>query len=230
MPAAELQFAEFTMAATAGLLGGLGHCSGMCGPIVAAFTIDRPGVGGAVPVAPLVFYNAGRVITYTLLGAMVGGLGSFVGVVAPLEGAQYALMAATGLLMFFMGLSIAGAIRRATHMIERHNSIVLRAARDVLTAKSSIKYLPLGLVLGMLPCGLSYTMLIGASGSGGFVQGAARMLAFGLGTVPAMFLIGVLAGRLGHILRGRLYRAGGAVVALMGLLYVYRGVSFYVRM
>jgi len=230
MPVADLQFAEFTMAATAGLLGGFGHCSGMCGPIVAAFTIDRSGIQRAAPIAPLVFYNVGRVITYTLLGALVGGLGSFVGVVAPLEGAQYALMTATGLMMVFMGLSIAGAFRSATDMIERHNSLVIRAAGGVLRAGTDLKYLPLGLVLGMLPCGLSYTMLIGASGSGGFMSGAARMLAFGLGTVPSMFLVGVLAGRLGHLMRGRLYRAGGAVVVLMGLLYAYRGVLFYVRL
>lgn len=230
MPAADISFVELAMAATAGLLGGLGHCSGMCGPIVAAFSINRDAPQGKASVAHQVFYNAGRVITYTLLGAVVGGLGSFVGVVAPLEGAQYALMAATGLLMVFMGLSIAGAMRKATDAIERHNSLVLRAARGVLASRTSLKYLLLGLVLGLLPCGLSYSMLIGAAGTGGFLAGAGWMLAFGLGTVPAMFLIGVLAGRLGHLVRGSLYRAGGLVVALMGLLYAYRGISFYARM
>jgi len=230
MPALDMPFVELTMAATAGMLGGLGHCSGMCGPIVAAFSMNGDATGGKAPVAPQIFYNAGRVITYTVLGAVVGGLGSFVGVVAPLEGAQYALMAATGLLMVFMGLSIAGAMGRVMDIIERHNSLVLRLARGVLASKNSLKYLPLGLVLGLLPCGLSYSMLIGAAGSGGLMAGAGWMLAFGLGTVPAMFLIGVLAGRLGHLVRRRLYRAGGALVALMGLLYAYRGLSFYARM
>jgi sulfite exporter TauE/SafE len=220
---------ELAMAATAGLLGGLGHCTGMCGPIVAAFSMQS-GEGKGSPLAGAILYNAGRVTTYTLLGALVGGLGSFVAVVVPMEGAQYALMAATGALMAFLGLSIAGAFSRATGLIERHNTPVIRAARSLLASRTSLKYLPLGLVLGLLPCGLSYAMLIGAAGSGGLISGALRMLAFGLGTVPAMFLIGLLARGAGNIMRGRLYRAGGAVVALMGLVYVYRGIAFYANL
>jgi len=222
-----LQAADLTMALTAGLLGGLGHCSGMCGPIVAAFSMRREEDKGS-SLARAVLYNAGRVTTYTLLGALVGGLGSFVAVAAPMEGAQYALMTATGAIMAAMGLSIAGAISGATALLERHNAAVLGVARSLLVSRHIIiKYLALGLVLGLLPCGLSYTMLIGAAGSGGLLPGALRMLAFGLGTVPAMFLIGMLAGGAGNIMRGRLYRAGGAVVALMGLVYVYRGLAYY---
>ena len=218
--------AELTMALTAGLLGGVGHCSGMCGPIVAAFSMRRE-EGEGSSLARAVLYNAGRVTTYTLLGALVGGLGSFLAVAAPMEGAQYALMTATGALMAAMGISIAGSFGRATALFERHNAPVIRAAHSLLVSRSTLKYLPLGLVLGLLPCGLSYSMLIGAAGSGGYLQGALRMLAFGLGTVPAMFLIGMLAGGAGNIMRGRLYRAGGAVIAVMGLVYVYRGLAFY---
>jgi len=198
----------------------------MCGPVVAAFNM-RKEEGAGAPLSSTLLYNAGRVATYTLLGALVGGLGSFVTVVAPMEGAQYALMSATGALMVFMGLSIAGALGRAAGFIEKHNTMVIGAARTLLSSRSPLKFLALGLVLGFLPCGLSYTMLIGAAGAGGILPGALRMLSFGLGTVPAMFLIGMLAGGASNLMRGRLYRAGGAVVALMGIVYIYRGLAFY---
>lgn len=217
---------ELVLALTAGLLGGLGHCTGMCGPVVAAFSMPAKRESYS-PLAVSLLYNAGRVTTYTVLGALVGGLGSFVTVIAPMEGAQYALMAATGALMAFMGLSIAGAFGRVSGFLERHNTFVISAARSLLASRSSLKFLALGLVLGLLPCGLSYSLLIGAAGSGGLIPGALRMLSFGLGTVPSMLLIGILAGGASSILRGRLYRAGGAAVALMGIVYIYRGIAFY---
>jgi len=85
-------------------------------------------------------------------------------------------------------------------------------------------------VMGLLPCGLSYTMLIAAAGSGSLYNGALLMLAFGLGTAPAMLLVGIAAGRIGPRLRGALYRMGGALVALMGAYYLYRSVGLYASM
>ena len=218
----------------AGFLGGLGHCSGMCGPIVAALSVgglNRKEGKRSAEILPHILYNTGRVTTYTALGAMVGGAGSFVAVISPMEGAQYALMATTGTLMLLLGLSVAGATSRLTSMIEGFASPLLKSVNKLIKPiqgrQSSFRFLPLGLMLGLLPCGLSYTMLIGAAGSGGALTGAVLMLAFGLGTVPAMFAIGMLSGRIGLALRGKLYRAGGILVALMGLYYMYRGLSFY---
>lgn len=232
---------EFFIAMIAGLLGGVGHCSGMCGPIVAAFSMrdaecaqsEGVSVSYAISrgtVSLQVYYNAGRVITYTALGALVGGVGSFVTVASAMEGAQYALMSLTGAVMFLVGASMVMGTRRLTNAIERHGALVMRGVRRLLALRSNIKYLLLGLLLGLLPCGLSYTMLIGAAGSGGVTSGALSMLGFGLGTVPAMFIVGMLAGRLGAALRGWIYRAGALAVAMMGLVYIYRGVAFYAHL
>jgi len=216
----------FYIALGAGLLGGAGHCSGMCGPIVAAFSMGRP----ESLLLPQLLYNLGRVITYTALGWAVGAAGSFLGIVSRLEGAQYALLALTGLLMLSAGLAIAGGGRGPAAVFERYNAPVLRIAGRLRGMGSDIRFLPLGLVLGLLPCGLSYTMLIGSAGAGGPGQGALIMLGFGLGTVPSMFMIGALAGRFGRLLSGRLYRIGGALVALMGAVYLYRAWVYHARL
>ena len=217
---------ELPIAFAAGFFGGFGHCSGMCGPIVAAFSAGR----GRALILQQALYNSGRVMTYTLLGALVGSAGSFVGVASRLEGAQYALLAITGILMISAGISVAAEAGGLVGLIERHNAPVLRIASRITDTRSDIKFLPLGLVLGFLPCGLSYTILIGAAGSGSMALGAGVMLGFGLGTVPAMFLIGALAGKLGHLMRGTMYRIGGALVALMGALYLYRAWVYYARL
>lgn len=216
------------MSFTAGLLGGLGHCSGMCGPIVGAFSVSATARARS-PLIPQMLYNFGRVTTYTALGAVFGGVGSFVGLASGMEWAQYAVRVLTGALMLLMGLSVAGLTGGMLNKLESHNSLVLRAARSVRGAEAW-RFLPLGLMLGFLPCGLSYSMFMASAGSGGAAEGAINMLAFGLGTVPAMLLIGYLAGRLGSALRGRLYRLGGMVVALMGVYYIYGGLSFYAHM
>ena len=219
---------EIPIALAAGFFGGIGHCSGMCGPIVAAFS-----AGGSEPKTLFfdqLLYNLGRVTTYTLLGGAIGAAGSFVGVASRMEGAQYALLALTGLLMLSAGISVAAASGGLMGFIERHNAPVLRIARRLTDARSTIKFLPLGLVLGLLPCGLAYSMLIAAAGAGGMAAGAGIMLGFGLGTVPAMFLIGALAGRFSHLMRGAMYRMGGALVALMGAIYLYRAWVYYARL
>lgn len=213
---------DFFMALGAGLLGGLGHCSGMCGPIV----LTLGSAEGGRTLSQLL-YNIGRTLTYTALGAIVGAAGSFASVVAPMEGAQYALLLGAGIVMLGLGLAIAVEFRSPLIVIEKHNAPVIGAARKLLSIKGPFKFLPLGLTLGLLPCGLSYSMLIASAGAGGTLEGARIMLGFGLGTVPAMFLIGTLGGKLGHMARGRLYRLGGALLALMGAVYVYRAWVYY---
>ena len=89
------------------------------------------------------------------------------------------------------------------------------------------KYYPLGILLGFLPCGLSYTLFIGAAGSGGLLQGMATMICFGIGTLPAMLLFGSLVGFFGNRLKRRLYTAGGVAVILMGLAFFARGIRLY---
>lgn len=218
----------YLLAFTTGLLGGFGHCIGMCGPVVAAQTLRRPQAGRQVPLAQLL-YNAGRITTYACIGGLMGLTGSFVNIAARLAGIQNAVMVLAGIGMIYMGLAIAGMLP-GIRALEQRNAGVLRVAARIQSRHSVGRFFGLGLVLGLLPCGLSATAFLAAAATGDPVSGFLLMLFFGLGTVPALFLFGVLISTLGSRLRRWIYRAGGVIVVAMGILFVIRGIRSYGQM
>ena len=218
--------ADYYLAFTTGLLGGFGHCIGMCGPIVASFAWKQPvagDAGGPGQWTHQLQYHAGRTATYALVGALMGLTGSFVNVAGRLAGIQNIVALSAGAMMVLMGSSIAGLWRGAA-LLERHNGTVLSAARKVLAMPPAYRYPALGLLMGLLPCGLSYTVFIAAAGAGGMLQGSLVSLLFGLGTLPAVLLFGRLTASLGASVRGGIYRAGGFAIIVMGGVFIYRGV------
>jgi sulfite exporter TauE/SafE len=148
-----------------------------------------------------------------------------VNVAGRLAGVQDAIAIAAGLLMVAMGLGAAGVASPLRRLEARAGGRVVRFARGLLGSSGGLY--PLGLVLGLLPCGLSWSMLLGAAATGSAAQGLLLALAFGAGTVPALLLVGGAAALLGARARGALYRAGGILVALLGALFVARGLGFH---
>jgi len=220
--------AGYLGALLSGLAGGFGHCIGMCGPIVASYALH-----GTAPLfdrlLSTVLYNAGRITTYMLIGAVMGVAGSFVNVAGKIAGFQQIAAVAAGLFMIFMGLGIAGLTGK-TALLEGRSGIFMKAASYIMLEKSRWKYFPLGALFGFIPCGLSYSIFIAAAGTGGFLPGMTLSLLFGLGTVPALLLFGAVAAYMGSRMRGLLYKAAGIVVVLMGALYVMRGMKIYAGM
>ena len=219
----------YLLAFTTGILGGFGHCIGMCGPLVASYTLAVPAQGARPVVATIsshLLYNLGRITTYGLIGAVMGLSGTFVNVAGRLAGSQNIVAVAAGVMMILMGLDIAG-IRGGTSWIERHNSSVLRLAQRAGASQSWLRYYPLGLILGLLPCGLSYTVFIASAGTGGLFPGMVTALLFGLGTLPALLLFGTVISSLSASLRGAIYRASGIVVIFMGIYFLFRGIRTY---
>jgi hypothetical protein len=211
-----------------GLLGGLGHCAGMCGPLVAAVSLaagPRAGARGALPVHLL--YNAGRVTTYGFAGMVMGLTGSFVNVAGRLAGLQDAVAVLAGGLMILMGLGAAGVAPFARRVEERLAGRLFAAARGLLEDGGRGRAYALGLLLGLLPCGLSYSIFMGAAATGSPVRGALFALAFGLGTALPLLLLGGATALLSARARGLLYRAGGAAVALLGLRFLLGGLGVH---
>ena len=212
-----------------GLLGGAGHCVGMCGPLVAGFGLSLPDRRATVP---HLFHNAGRVAMYAAMGGAFGLSGSFVSLAARIAPYQRILMGAAGAAIVAMGLSVGGwlpgrariegpgALRRA----------VSRVVRRAAEAGSPGAAFPLGLATGLLPCGLVYTALLTAaragmeagSPAGGFLRGCAAMAAFGAGTVPALLLFGKAVGTAGTRLRGVLEKVSAALLVGGGVLFAAR--------
>lgn len=226
-PAAATLAAQVAASAAAGLLSSFSHCLGMCGPLVASFgLVARPGQGAARAVAGQLPYHLGRVTTYGLLGAIMGATGAFVNVAGRLAGLTDVVAVVAGLVMVALGLGAAGVSAALRRLEARASGRVLALVRPLREGGPSRLY-PLGLALGFLPCGVSWTLFLGAAASGGPVPGLLMALAFGLGTVPGLLLLGALGALVGQRTRGILYRAGGLLIAVMGALFALRGLGLH---
>lgn len=210
------------------------HCVQMCGPIVLTYSaalgeaFKKSDSGSATLSALLrnhLAYNGGRILTYSLLGAVAGLAGGAVGWIGEVAGFSHVLALVSGGLMIVVGLSMLGVI--PTYVLGstlfRIPALVLRRVSRFLSAPGSGNRLLLGLALGFLPCGLIYAALLRAMATRSAAAGAATMAAFGLGTATSLLALGMFS----SAIRFRLNRWGGQVAAigvtLMGLVLIWRG-------
>lgn len=220
--------AGYFLAFSTGLLGGFGHCLGMCGPFTASYVLHcGPRRLSLTALIPQIIFNTGRITTYTFIGSMAGLGGSFLNLAGKIAGLQNAIAIISGVIMVLMGLGISGIIKLKIPG-EGPNSLIVRGLKTITGDGTVMQYYPLGLLIGFMPCGLSYSVFIGAAGSGGMLRGGLLALLFGLGTAPALLLFGFAASAIGMRMRGILYSASGLLVVLTGVLFIIRGISLYV--
>ncbi|WP_341504118.1 sulfite exporter TauE/SafE family protein [Gallaecimonas sp. GXIMD4217] len=201
-------------------LAGAGHCFGMCGSMMGAFSLTLP---EDRRLGALLLYNLGRVSSYALAGALVGASGAYVAAVGAPVFLVLKLVAA--LLLILMGLYLGqwyfGLVR-----LEKLGQLLWQRLQPIskrlLPLKSAWLALPLGMLWGWLPCGLVYSTLAWAALAGSAQEGALVMAAFGLGTLPAMLGTGLAAQKLKKLLKHKGFRRISALLlfALAGqLLY-----------
>ena len=157
----------------------------------------------------------------------MGLTGSFVNVAGRLAGFQNVIAVVAGALLISIGLGATGLVRAARGAEQRLASRVVRGVAGILEGGGPGRLYVTGLVLGFLPCGLSYSAFVGAAATGGLPQGLLFALTFGLGTVPALLLVGGASALLSPRLRGTLYRAGGVAVTALGVIFVLRGLGVH---
>ena len=218
---------------TTGFTVGFGHCIGMCGPIVVSLSLNLKGKNLFLP---HLLYNTGRVITYTALGGIMGASGSFTVVAAHLAGIQQAALVLAGIIIIVMALAMSGWIPLGRIFGDYYNpnGIITRGYRKLSQVKSTAAYLPIGLLLGLLPCGPVYTALLAAAGAGmnteatlaGVIKGMTVMLAFGIGTIPALFAVAKLVDMGWLKKRQIIYRIGTILMIVVGLYFIVQGVRF----
>jgi sulfite exporter TauE/SafE len=192
----------------ASLVGSL-HCAGMCGGI-ACF------VGGtASGRRALLLYHAGRLASYTALGALAGAAGAALDLGGEAAGLGRAgtiiagaLVIATGAWMLARALGVRLPAPAAKSKLGR---VYASATRVFAAADPDMRGLALGLLTALLPCGFLYLFLAAAAASGGALAGAATMAAFWAGTVPALLAVGFLSQRITPVIR----RRAPAVAAVM---------------
>lgn len=198
-----------------GLLGGV-HCLGMCGGIVTAISVTGQ---GSKPLL-LLGYNLGRLTSYVVIGALLGGLAQWGIAQADFRPLQLGLFAAANVLLILLGLYLAG-LSAAVTRLEKLGQPLWRSlqplTRRLLPLRHGWQSVLVGALWGWVPCGLVYTASLSALASQSASSGALVMLSFGLGTLPNLLLMGAFASKLGQWKRQRPVRLlAGLTVSAMG--------------
>jgi sulfite exporter TauE/SafE len=214
-----------------GFLGGFSHCIGMCGGFVFTYSVKISEKESEVKksrwnmLLPHLLYNSGRVLTYAFLGEIFGFLGGTIGFVMSVRNFQGGLQLFAGVFMLILGLEVGG--------------LLPKKSKDYFPGINSFKYLVgnlfnrvnrrnifgLGLVLGFIPCGLVYVAGAMAAATESIFGGMLTMLFFGLGTFPAMIIVGLASDFFSQKFRSKLYKISAILVIIMGILAVLRGVD-----
>lgn len=204
-----------------GLAGSL-HCLGMCGPIALALP-RAPDGGRARYWVGRLLYNAGRALTYAILGAILGLVGHSIHI----AGWQQGLSIACGVII--LAYVIARTLGRGHSPIDawllRITTPVQRGLARRLGGGTPRGLFGIGLLNGLLPCGLVYVALAGAVETGGALTGALYMALFGLGTTPLMFAVALAGPSLYARWRGRFQWIIPAGLVILALLFIARGMN-----
>ncbi len=219
---------------TLGFLGSFGHCMGMCGPLTVAFSLShkQENTNWRQQLQFHILLNLGRMLSYTLVGAGIGLLGSVLlasGQMAGIGSELRRWMAIiTGVMLIWFGL---GQIKpNFLPRIPVLHPLLQGSLHDRLSAgmvKLSFQtrwWTPalLGMTWGFMPCGFLYAAQIKAAETGNLWRGAATMLAFGLGTLPTMLGVGVSTSLVSKDRRSQLFRLGGWVTLTIGVVTLLR--------
>jgi sulfite exporter TauE/SafE len=213
---------ELWLSFSAGLAGSV-HCLGMCGGIVTALAISNRDTGAIRRLLFNLLYHLGRVITYASLGLLVG-FASQAGMVTSLKPHLRWLFLAANIFVAAIGLcTVFGARSFGINALDGSAwGFMQRLLSRVAESTSPLAAFPAGLLMGLIPCGLVYGVLISAATSGSLLQGGGMMLAFGLGTLPALLAYGQLASTF-SALGGEIFRrCMGGVVVLLGAAGVWK--------
>ena len=214
---------DFYLILVLGLVSSL-HCVQMCGPVVLTYSVSANSVPGRRPLMGLhLAYNAGRTLTYMLLGACAGLAGGAMGWMGHLAGYENTAAVIAGAAMVITGIAMLGfgiGKWRGFAMPAR----LLRPAGRLISSSSATSKFYLGLMMGFLPCGLIYAALMKAVGAGTALGGALTLLGFGMGTSGALILVGLGASAFTRKIARWGTAMSAVTVLVMGAILIARGV------
>lgn len=205
------------------LVGFLGsfHCAGMCGPIALALPLDKSSNWSFF--SGRLLYNGGRVLTYTLLGSLVG----LIGHTLAMAGFQKILSITTGVLILLIAL-VPLFIRKMNSMnifLVHYTAKIKSLFKRLFGLKSKKTLFLIGAVNGLLPCGFVYLALAGAATTGTLEGGMGYMMLFGLGTVPMMLTL-TMAGNIFSVkTRTFIQKVSPLIAVSLAILLIARGIT-----
>ncbi|MDR3315526.1 MAG: sulfite exporter TauE/SafE family protein [Coriobacteriales bacterium] len=199
------------------------HCIAMCGGINLSQCLPSGEIGqasGTTTFVPSALYNLGRVVSYTLIGGLVGVLGSVLSFTDSMRGIVQLI---AGVFMVIMALKMLGVFPALDRFDIRLPRALTRRTQDA--AARSASPLIIGLLNGFMPCGPLQAMQLYALSTGSFTSGALAILVFSLGTVPLMFGLGALGSALGKAFTKRAMAVGSVLVLTLGLIMFSQGMN-----
>jgi hypothetical protein len=213
---------------TIAFLGSFGHCIGMCGGIVMAYSSTKIGNEWTKTKQTLahISYSLGRVLTYTMLGTLFGFLG---GVIAFSNTTNGLLLLLAGTFMVLTGLSLIGKIKFLTvieHSVSK-SSWYQASFRSLLHSGTLFSFFLLGMLNGLLPCGFVYFFAITAASTADPFWGGVVMFIFGISTIPALFSLGFFVGLFKQSgFRNIMIKFASIAVILFGIYTLYSGYDY----
>jgi sulfite exporter TauE/SafE len=211
-------------------LGSFGHCVGMCGGIVIAYSSTKVKNSWSKKMQTIVhlLYSFGRITTYTILGALFGLVG---GVVTFDNLTSGILLLVTGSTMVLIGLSLMGKIKFLS-MLEHSCSkspLYQNTFKSLIGSDSLMSFYLLGMLNGLLPCGFVYLFAITAASTGSAFWGAFVMFIFGLSTLPALFSLGFFIGLFKQTnLRDLFIKIASFLIIGFGMYIAYLGYEYII--
>ncbi|MBB1284988.1 sulfite exporter TauE/SafE family protein [Flavisolibacter sp. BT320] len=216
MSITEIISAGFIMGAVGSL-----HCIGMCGPLAMALPLGNRSAGGRLTGG--VLYNIGRVLTYTWLGLVMGLAGGFL--ITPKIQSTVSLAFGTAILLY---LCLPATVKRSLSKSSKAQGFFMTLRTQLgklLSTPTNSSLFGIGMLNGLLPCGMIYIALTSSFLTGSSVNGGLFMTAFGLGTVPAMLSAVFFGSFVSQQVRMRLRKTIPVFMACMAALLVLRGLN-----
>jgi len=203
-----------------GLVGSL-HCLGMCGPIAIGIPLHKQ--NWFLKISGGILYNSGRIITYGVLGAIFGLLGRGI----QLAGLQQWASIGIGIVMIISVLF--PVVFREGIKIDKvftgYASRLIGRFRTLFTNSSLSNLLLIGLLNGLLPCGLVYMAIAGAINTNSVMMGIAFMVMFGIGTTPALLLLSLAGNVVTSGFRRKASKVIPVFIVILGILFILRGMN-----
>jgi hypothetical protein len=219
---------EFFIPFMLGFLGS-GHCLGMCGPLVLAFSMQEGNPSAALSVRNSfrhhLAFQSGRLLTYGLLGGLAAGMFQFASLYHFFQGLRGGVTLAGGFLMMVFGLMLLRLVPTPAFLgSDRMLPDGVRRQLPVLMGSKKVwAKMVLGLLAGFMPCGLSWGMIVVAAITRDMTAGILIMTAFGLGTAPALLAVGLFSSVISLRMRLAGERLAACGLLFMGIFMVVKG-------
>jgi len=196
------------------------HCVGMCGGIMLTQTVKEAGLKKYSLVIPTSLYNLGRLFSYTLIGGIVGGLGQIINLsgifksIIPIIGGVFMIIMAINLLNIFPQL-------------RKFNVMMPSFVAKKIIGSSGNNYSPLviGFLSALMPCGPLQMVQLYALGTGSVFYGASVLFIFSIGTMPVLFLFGLINTLINKNHSKIILKASAVFVLILGFVMVNRGLA-----